>query len=255
MRDGGYRNDWNFPAEFIVEYLKAIERAGIDIVEMGLRLVKQDESYGELAYCRDEYLENLNIPDKLMVAVMIKADELLDCDAEKELNVLFADAESSPVDMVRIAVPYQRALECRQMCDILKNKDYNVALSLTKVVPGTENDILATVKAVKEWGNFDILYIADTFGELMPYDLTGFIRLIRQEYDGLLGFHGHNDKRIALENSLTALDNGVDYVDSTFSGIGKGAGNLPTEVIAAELNVRYGQKFNLQVLSAIQYVL
>lgn len=251
LRDGGHRNNWNFPAEFVSNYLKTIEESGIEFVEIGLRLLKQDKSYGEQAYCREEYIESLNIPEKLQVAVMVKADELMQTDVKAALNRLFINKADSRVDIVRIAVPCQKAPECHEICEILKEKGYKVALNLTKVVSGSENEVLKVVQTIKTWNNFDILYFADTFGQLSANEIQGFVRLIKGEYSGLLGFHGHNDKGLALENSLIAIENGVNCVDSTISGIGKGAGNLPSEVIAAELNTRLGQTFNLQAFENI----
>lgn len=243
LRDGGYRNGWDFSAEFVSDYLETIEKSGIGLVEMGLRLIKQGCGYGELAYCRDKYLESLNIRDGLQIAVMIKAEELLEYDVKDILDRLFADKKTSRIDIVRVAVPLRRAMECREICENLKNKGYKVALNLTKIDKGAENDVLDAVKAVKRWGCFDILYFADTFGQFCPDDVKAIADMIKQEYRGMLGFHGHNDKGLALKNSLIALENGVDIIDSTLSGIGKGAGNLSTEIITAELNAKYGHKF------------
>ncbi|NLF83938.1 MAG: hypothetical protein GX568_08160 [Candidatus Gastranaerophilales bacterium] len=250
LRDGGNRNNWNFSDEVVEKYLKTVHNAGISFVELGLRLLKKDNTYGKLAYCPDEYLQSISIPEQLRLAVMIKAKEFLDCDAEKNLDSLFDNKKNSRIDVVRIAAAYHKASKCRQICDMLKDKGYDVALNLTKVTPDCEDVFLRTVQTVIEWKNFDILYFADTFGQLTPQQTGHFVRLIRQKYDGTLGFHGHNDKGFALENSLTALENGVNIVDSTLFGIGKGIGNLPTEVIAAELNKKFGQKYNLQAFSS-----
>lgn len=250
LRDGGNRNNWNFSDEFVEEYLKTVNKAEINLVEIGLRLLKKDNTYGQLAYCPDEYLQSINIPEQLRLAVMIKADELLNCDVKNSLDSLFDNKKNSRIDVVRIAAAYHKASKCRQICDILKDKGYDVALNLTKVTPDCENVFLRTVQTVIKWKNFDILYFADTFGQLTPQQTGNFVRLIRQEHDGQLGFHGHNDKGLALENSLIALENGVNIIDSTISGIGKGVGNLPTEIIAAELNKKYGQKYDLQAFSS-----
>ena len=41
-----------------------------------------------------------------------------------------------------------------------------------------------------------------------------------------IGFHAHNNLELALSNSIEAIDNKIDYLDSTFTGMGRGAGNL-----------------------------
>ena len=46
-----------------------------------------------------------------------------------------------------------------------------------------------------------------------------------------LGFHGHNNLELALANTLASIDAGVNIVDSTVMGMGRGAGNLKTELL------------------------
>ena len=53
---------------------------------------------------------------------------------------------------------------------------------------------------------------------------------------GPLGIHTHNNKGHALINSVTAVKNGVSWVDATITGMGRGAGNAPTESLILELS-------------------
>ena len=46
-----------------------------------------------------------------------------------------------------------------------------------------------------------------------------------------VGFHGHNHLQLAFANTLVAIEKNVDIVDSTIWGMGKGPGNLPTELL------------------------
>ena len=57
-----------------------------------------------------------------------------------------------------------------------------------------------------------------------------------------LGFHGHNNLNLALSNSIAAIKSGVDIIDSTLGGLGRGAGNLRTEVDSIlALNTYHGK--------------
>ena len=51
-----------------------------------------------------------------------------------------------------------------------------------------------------------------------------------------LGFHGHDNLGMALANTLTAIEEGVDIVDATVTGMGRGAGNLRTELLLTVLH-------------------
>ena len=73
----------------------------------------------------------------------------------------------------------------------------------------------------------------------MNHDSVNYsFKAIKEGWDGLTGFHGHNNKGTALDNSLEAIDIGVDWLDSTILGMGRGPGNTETEYLLHELNKR-----------------
>ncbi len=241
LRDGGYYTNWHFSDNLIQNYLKAIENAGIRFVETGFRFLEQNGNYGACAYCSDEFLKNFDIPVNLQIAVMIKAEELFSYGEkpEKALDRLFKDSQDSPVSIVRVAVPYQKVLKCQKILKILKNKGYKVILNLTKLFSDGENDIFPAIECIKDWNSFDVLYFADTFGNLTDEQVKYIILTAKDNIDKPLGFHSHNNKGTALANSLTAIKNGAGYIDSTITGMGRGAGNLETEIITKKLHGKY----------------
>jgi 4-hydroxy 2-oxovalerate aldolase len=73
----------------------------------------------------------------------------------------------------------------------------------------------------------------------MDHDTVNYaFKAIREGWDGPVGFHGHNNKGQALDNTLEAVDIGVDWIDSTMMGMGRGPGNTETEYLLNELNKR-----------------
>ena len=86
---------------------------------------------------------------------------------------------------------------------------------------------------------FNILYIVDSYGTLIPGDVKNIINTIKSiNKKVLIGFHSHNNLELALSNSLEAMENDIDYLDSTFTGIGRGAGNLRTELLLTYLSLK-----------------
>ena len=51
-----------------------------------------------------------------------------------------------------------------------------------------------------------------------------------------MGIHTHNNKELALINSMTAVENGVTWCDGTIAGMGRGAGNASTEGLLLEMS-------------------
>ena len=141
LRDGGYYNDWSFPSDVVCDYLTAMAAAKVNIVELGLRSLKNESFKGASAFTTDAYLNSLTIPESLSVAVMVNASELVseNTDLEEVLDALFpSNADSSPVDVVRIAChvhEFERALPATNW---LKNKGYAVGFNLMQVADRSE---------------------------------------------------------------------------------------------------------------------
>jgi 4-hydroxy 2-oxovalerate aldolase len=74
---------------------------------------------------------------------------------------------------------------------------------------------------------------------------------VKSQTDVPLGFHGHNNLELALINTLTALDNGVEIVDATITGMGRGAGNLKTELLLTVLNTQKKLELDYNPLSQV----
>jgi 4-hydroxy 2-oxovalerate aldolase len=65
-----------------------------------------------------------------------------------------------------------------------------------------------------------------------------------------IGIHTHNNQQLAFANTISAIINGVNYLDGSFYGIGRGAGNCPLELLLSFLK---NPKFNVRpIIEAIE---
>ena len=62
LRDGGYYNNWDFNESIVNNYLSAMSKAKVDIVEIGFRFLPQNKFLGKFAYSEDDYLNSLSLP-------------------------------------------------------------------------------------------------------------------------------------------------------------------------------------------------
>jgi len=85
----------------------------------------------------------------------------------------------------------------------------------------------------------------DTVGILTPEKTREFIRLIRSEVPelerALLAVHFHNDLGLAVANTLAAVSEGADVVQSTIGGLGERAGNAAMEEVVLALRLHAEQ--------------
>jgi len=86
------------------------------------------------------------------------------------------------------------------------------------------------------------LCVADTVGHATPdgvRNLISFTKQIVRKAGANVGidWHGHNDRGLALENALWALEFGADRVHGTALGIGERVGNAAMELILLNLKL------------------
>lgn len=253
LRDGGYYNSWDFSEELVSCYLEAISHSGVDVIEIGLRSMKSSGFKGLFAYTPEDHIRNLKVPGHLKVAVMVNATELLaGRDLYDTLETLFpVNAEVSSVDIVRVACHLHEVKSALVAVDWLKNRGFVVGVNLMQVAGQPKDQILDLVRSVSRHP-VDVLYFADSLGGMDPSDVVSLITLIREAWKGEIGIHTHDNLGLALKNTLTAIESGVTWVDSTVTGMGRGPGNARTEELAIEIaEIR---KSNLSFLSLIRLV-
>src|SRR5690554_4385306 len=252
LRDGGYYNSWNFPQEIVVNYLKAMDAACVDIVELGLRSLSNKGFKGAAGYSTDSYLTSLNIPKSLKVSVMINAAEITgDKPLMKCLETLFpVKASDSPVDVVRIACHVHEFEAALPASNWLKSQGYLVGFNLMQVADRSQEEVEALAKAASQY-EIDTLYFADSMGSMNPEQCKQIIKWLRAYWKGALGIHTHNNMGLALSNTLAALDEGVTWLDATVTGMGRGPGNAQTEELVIEIAESRGQSINLVPLMSI----
>ncbi|MNZ41963.1 4-hydroxy-2-oxovalerate aldolase [compost metagenome] len=67
-----------------------------------------------------------------------------------------------------------------------------------------------------------------------------------------LGVHTHNNMQLAFSNTLVAAENGVELLDASVYGMGRAAGNCPTELLVAHMkNTNYQLRPVLDVLEQL----
>lgn len=243
LRDGGYYNDWGFESDLVASYLEAMAALKVDFVEIGLRSLKNSGFKGGFAFSTDSFLRNLTIPTELndKIGVMVNASELVgEADIVTLLQQMFTEKSESPVTLVRIACHVHEFASALPAATWLKSKGYLVGFNLMQIADRSDAEIVALAKLASGY-SLDVLYFADSMGSLDPTQVEHIAALIRQGWSGAMGIHTHDNMSQALVNSVTAIEAGVTWVDSTVTGMGRGPGNVQTEYLALALSTSGAQ--------------
>lgn len=234
FRDGGYYNKWNFNLKLFSDYIKCMSVCKIDIVEIGFRFNSKKNYLGNFAYTTDLFLQNLDLPKNLKYAVMINAKEFYK--SEKDINKIFSLKEKSIVSLVRIAINFNEFKSSKKIIRNLNILGYDVGLNLMQAHDKNEFEIVEMIKEIKSWNlKIDYLYFADSLGCMDNKYIEYITTTLANNWPGTVGIHAHNNKSMALSNTLTSLNNGANICDSTILGMGRGAGNAQTEFLLQEI--------------------
>ena len=236
LRDGGYYNNWDFSKDLVNQYLKSVSEADIKYVELGFRSLSQKGFKGPNWYTTDGYISDLTIPKKLKIGVMVNMSELISTKSElkKKINLLFKNKKDSKISFVRIAAHFKEFDAALEATNILQSKGYFVCINLMQISEQSKENI----NYVSRKSNIhkpNVLYFADSLGGMRSKNIENVVKEFQKNWKGALGIHAHDNLEEALSNTLTAIENGVSWVDSTITGMGRGPGNAKTEYLVLEV--------------------
>jgi 4-hydroxy 2-oxovalerate aldolase len=237
LRDGGYYNNWDFEPELVAKYLESIAQTGIQVVELGFRSFPRAGFHGPYAYSGEPFLNELEISPSLRIAVMVDAKTLLGNSkgADAAVGQLFTESKNSKVSLVRVAAHFSQIPACGPIVEALKKRGYSVGLNMMQAGGRSRSDIESAARTIAQWGAVDVLYFADSMGNMDAGDIRGVVTAIRSAWQGDVGFHAHNNMGKANANCIEAIRSGVTWIDSTVTGMGRGAGNAQTEILLNDL--------------------
>jgi 4-hydroxy 2-oxovalerate aldolase len=125
------------------------------------------------------------------------------------------------------------------------DKGYETMAQLMAVSSAREDEVHAALELIAR-SPASAVYIVDSFGALYSEQVRDLTAMYLASMEGTgkeVGFHGHNNRQLAFANTIEAIIAGANRVDATISGIGRGAGNCPLELIVGFL---HNPKFSMR---------
>lgn len=242
LRDGGYINDWAFSLAFAKALYKACSEAGIDFVEAGFIDPGADGS-SPWTHLLPETLQALRSahPGGAGIAA------LLNFGSARSIDVPPRSADT--VDMIRVACHQKDAAEAAGLAAELGRKGYVTTVNFMGISNYSNQEILRLVDLMNlHADDIAYFYVADSYGSLLPSRTREIFTTLRFGTSARLGFHPHNNLQLAFANALEALECGIEIVDGSVFGMGRGAGNLFTDAVIAYFEQIDPERFNVKPL-------
>ncbi|MDO4339329.1 MAG: aldolase catalytic domain-containing protein [Eubacteriales bacterium] len=240
LRDGGLVNDFYFTDEFVKALYFTNIRAGVDYMEFGYKASSEmfDETkFGKWKFCKDEDIRAIvgDNDSDLKIAVMADVGR---CDYKKDI----VDRNESPVDLIRVATYLNTIPSAVDMIEYASKKGYEVSCNIMAISNTQERDLEVALDILGQTP-VDVFYIVDSYGALYPEQVARIVDIYKnaaEKYGKKIGMHAHNNQQLAFANTIEAVGDGVDWLDGTYAGMGRGAGNCAMELLLGFLrNPKY----------------
>lgn len=251
IRDGGICNQWQFHPTLVRRVFDALVEAGIDYMEVGYRTkdgIFDRQKVGPWRFCDEHMLEKVVEPGRIKLSTMVDIGRIDVRDIPPKQDTV--------IDVVRIATYAKDLDEAFRVLDHCKEAGYETFLNVMAVSTITLDELDDALYRIAGTG-VDNVAIVDSFGALYPYH----VRYLVRKYTNILGegirvgVHFHNNQQQAFANSIAAIDEGVDFVDATVHGMGRGAGNCPLELLLFYLdNPKYDVRPVLDLIEDFAYM-
>lgn len=247
LRDGGYLVDTMFGETFVKGFTRSMTDAGLNVVEVGF-LKDEPHRTGSTIYNNAAQIRPY-LPRQRREGVSYVC--LSDYSRYHISNLEPYDGTS--IDGVRACFFKKERKDVLDFCREIKRKGYKLYVQPVDILGYSDEELLALIADVNEIGPYAFSTV-DTFGSMYPEDLPRVFRLINEHLaPGVrMGFHSHNNLQMsfALSQEFARLADGVRdiTIDATLCGMGRGAGNTNTELVASYLNSHWGAHYDLDVL-------
>jgi len=216
LRDAGYLNNWNFSEEEIFKVVIGLGEVGVEAIEVGY--LSDDTTRPLAARCQASLLSELR-----KVAKSSKLVAMISLSEKQPENIL--TTRKDVLDLVRIPSTYEQIPQALDVARKAKQLDIRCSLNVVNISALSSSEMKEAIKIIAKAGVVDILYLADSRGASLPEETTSLINLVRQEWKGILGYHGHDNIGFAAINTSIALEAGCEMIDGTIKGFGLGGGN------------------------------
>ena len=240
LRDGMYLLDKNPAPDFIAAVLHGLQASGIDLFENGFL---QEQGAGESLVYRDaaEAARHLDDPQ-------LSRHITAFCDCSRYHPGLLEPHDGRAFDHLKLAFARHEASTAFEQAVDYAAKGYKVLFNPMDAPGYSRAERSTMLRQVNELRPF-VFSIVDTFGTMRLGELSDIFAQVDAELaPGIrVGLHTHNNLQLscALGQTLIelALPRGREVIiDCSLYGMGRGAGNAATEVMAAHVNALCGER-------------
>ena len=234
LRDGEQQAGVVFTKDDKLKIAEALAAAGVHRIEAGLPAVSPADD----AAVRE--MVKMGLPSKIYAFSRCITDDVkraADCGVE---GVVMEIPSSHHLVEKAYRWPVERAIDASVEATSLAHElGLTVSFFPIDATRAGLVEYLDLLEKVATDGHVDAVGLVDTFGVLSPHGVRMFVRQTRERMGVPLETHFHMDFGLGVANTLLAVAEGVEVIQTTITGIGERAGNTPMEETVLALRTMY----------------
>jgi 4-hydroxy 2-oxovalerate aldolase len=229
LRDGSHALSHQFTLSQVRDTVRALDRSGVEIIEVnhGDGLGGSSFNYGFSLVSELELIKAARAEARrAKIAVLLVPGIGTVADLRR--------ARDCGADMVRVATHCTEADVSPQHFEAARDLGMDTAGFLMMAHRTSPDDLARQARIMVDAG-CQVAYVTDSAGALVMNEAKDRFDAVVAEVgnDAWVGYHGHQNLGLGIANSVLAYEAGVRYIDGSLCALGAGAGNSPTEVLAA----------------------
>lgn len=247
LRDGAYIVNANFGTPAMKGIIKKLQQANIELIECGW--LKNNEHKGGTSFYHVPYDAEQYILEKSVYSTYVA---MIDWD-RYDLNFL-PEYDGKSIDAIRIVFPHEKFKEGIAVGKEIKEKGYQVYFQAANTLAYSDEELCELAREANKV-NPAGLSVVDTFGAMYGSDLKRIVSVLDQNLkpEISLGFHSHNNQQLSFALSMQFVEmleqsQRECIVDSSLCGIGRGAGNTTTELMANYINNKQNGNYDMNMI-------
>lgn len=233
LRDGGIVIDFNFGEERMQEIKQCLENSGVEYIECGYINEKKGSKSGRTCFDNEQSIKDALLYSGKKTGVNYLA--MIDYGTFNLNNLCPAD--ETGIDGIRFAFHKENVKDALKQASIIIDKGYDLYLQPMVTIRYTDEELRDLITYCNtNLSEAKAFYIVDSFGQMDNMTLLHKLEIADLYVSDKMkiGFHAHNNRQMAFSNAMTWMKYPAKHelmLDSSIMGMGKGAGNLCTELI------------------------
>lgn len=249
LRDGGIVINFDFGLERMQKIRSTLEASGVEFIETGYIDQRKGSPNDRTCFDSEVSIEKTLLSSGKNPGVTYLA--MIDY-GTYDVNRL-QHRSTGGIDGIRLAFHKENWEPAIEWGKIIISKGYDLYIQPMVSTRYTDEDFKQLILVCNtQLAGAKGFYVVDSFGQMDNMAMLHKLEIADQYVSSSmkLGFHAHNNRQMAYSNALAFVEFNSRHdmmLDASIMGMGKGAGNLCTELIEATL-INEGKLYNSNIL-------